>query len=366
MTSLFQRLEPKLIRLEERYVEIDARMGEPEIAQSGQQMAALMRERGQLEETVELFRRLRAVAKEIAATRQELATTSDSQLQAMGAELISELEAERPRLENELLSAYAKDEDETISGCILEVRAGTGGDEASLWAADLVRMYVRFAERQGWRTELLDESRSAVDGLKEAILGVSGQGCFAALRFESGGHRVQRIPTTETQGRIHTSAATVAVLPEVTEVELEIRDSDLRIDAFRSSGPGGQSVNKISSAIRITHMPSGVVVSCQDEKSQSKNKAKAMKILRSRIYDQEKRKRDEARSEARRTLIGSGDRSERIRTWNFPQSRVTDHRINLNLHNLPAVLEGNLDDLVLALRQYDREQRIRNLADEVG
>ncbi|MBC7986672.1 MAG: peptide chain release factor 1, partial [Sphingomonadaceae bacterium] len=245
---------------------------------------------------------------------------------------------------------------------MLEIRAGTGGDEAALFAGDLLRMYQRYAEERGWRTELISASASDAGGYKEVVTSVSGQGVFARLKFESGVHRVQRVPVTESGGRIHTSAATVAVLPEPEEVDVRIDEGDLRIDVFRSSGPGGQSVNTTDSAVRITHLPTGIVVSQQDEKSQHKNRDKAMKVLRARLYEHERAIVDAERSGARKSMVGSGDRSERIRTYNFPQGRVTDHRINLTLHRLPEILEGpGLEELVAALISEDEAQRLANL-----
>ena len=248
---------------------------------------------------------------------------------------------------------------------MLEIRAGTGGDEAALFAADLFRMYQRFAEEQGWRVELISASPADVGGYKEVVASVTGQGVFAKLKFESGVHRVQRVPVTESGGRIHTSAATVAVLPEAEEVDVQIDDKDLRIDVYRSSGPGGQSVNTTDSAVRITHLPTGLIVIQQDEKSQHKNKAKALKVLRTRLYELERERLASERAGARKSMVGSGDRSERIRTYNFPQGRVTDHRINLTLHRLPEILQGQMGDLIGALIAEDEAERLASL-DEPG
>jgi peptide chain release factor 1 len=260
-SSLFERIEPQLRKIESRFDELDAMLGDPSIGADGTRMGALMKERGAMSETVERYRSLKALAREIAETKAELRGATDPEMRSYCAEVLGDLEARWEPAEAALLEEFVRDEDDHVEGAILEIRAGTGGDEATLWASEILRMYARLCERRRWKLELLEEHRSAVDGIKEAILSVKGRGAFAALKYESGGHRVQRVPSTESQGRIHTSAATVAVLPEATEVEVEIHDVDLRIDAFRSSGPGGQSVNKTSSAIRVTHIPSGLVVS---------------------------------------------------------------------------------------------------------
>ncbi len=364
--SLFERVAPRLVALEARFDDIERRLSDPAEAGDGGRFGELLRERGRLAPTVEMFREWRRVKSEADSTTAERTASSDPELRAVCDEILAGLAGRLPELERRLLGEFVRDEDDAVDSLILEIRAGVGGDEASLFAADLFRMYARYCERRGFKLEVLDESRSAVDGLKEVVANVVGPGAYAALKYESGGHRVQRVPETEAQGRIHTSAATVAVLPEATEVQVDVKDSDLRIEARRASGPGGQNVNKVSSAIRITHLPTGVVVDCQDEKSQHRNKAKALKILRSRLFDLQRRKLHDERSTRRKSLIGSGDRSERIRTYNFPQSRITDHRINLNLYDLQSVLEGDLDTLVAALTDYDREQRLRELAEETA
>lgn len=361
MPSLYERIAPQLRVLEARFEELERLLSDPGGGGHGGRVAEWLRERGRIESTVNLARRIRAVDGEIASTQAER-QAADGEMRAYCDEVLEELRERRESLEQEILAEFVRDEDDDVAGAILEIRAGTGGDEATLWASDLMRMYTRFCERRGFRLEVLSLSVSDVEGVREAFLKIRGDGCFAALKYESGGHRVQRVPETETQGRIHTSAATVAVLPEASEVQVVIHDSDLRIDSFRSSGPGGQSVNKTSSAIRVTHEPSGLVVSCQDEKSQHKNKAKALAILRSRLYDLERRRQHDERSSKRKSLIGSGDRSERVRTYNFPQSRVTDHRINVTQHNLFAVLDGELDSLIEALAARDREERLQDLA----
>jgi peptide chain release factor 1 len=288
--------------------------------------------------------------------------SADAEMRALASEELPELSRKLPEAERALALKLLPKDAADAKPAILEIRAGTGGDEAALFAGDLARMYQRYAELRGWRVETMSASPADLGGFKEIVMGVQGEGVFARLKFESGVHRVQRVPATEAQGRIHTSAATVAVLPEAEEVDVQIDDKDLRIDVFRSSGPGGQSVNTTDSAVRITHLPTGLVVSQQDEKSQHKNKAKAMKVLRSRLYELEREKLASARSADRKAMVGSGDRSERIRTYNFPQGRVTDHRINLTLHRLPEVLEGGgLDELVGALIAEDEAERLAQL-----
>jgi peptide chain release factor 1 len=310
----------------------------------------------------EAARELRRLRAEIEVLDEMLADPSPG-IREMAQEELAQLEAQLPEAERtlalKLLPRDAADE----RAAMLEIRAGTGGDEAALFAGDLLRMYQRYAESRGWRFEIISASASEVGGYKEAIASVAGSGVFARLKFESGVHRVQRVPVTESGGRIHTSAATVAVLPEAEEVDVQIDDKDLRIDVYRSSGPGGQSVNTTDSAVRITHLPTGLVVIQQDEKSQHKNKAKALKVLRTRLYELERERLASERAGARKSMVGSGDRSERIRTYNFPQGRVTDHRINLTLHRLPEILEGQLDELIGALTAEDEAERLASLDD---
>ncbi len=304
-------------------------------------------------------RRLRAELGVLGSLAEDQSVEAD--MRELAAEEADEIRAKLPGAERELALRLLPRDAADERPAMLEIRAGTGGDEAALFAGDLFRMYQRYAEGRGWRVELISASASDMGGFKEVIASVSGQGVFARLKFESGVHRVQRVPATESGGRIHTSAATVAVLPEAEDVDVQIDDKDLRIDVYRSSGPGGQSVNTTDSAVRITHLPTGLVVIQQDEKSQHKNKAKALKVLRTRLYEMERERRDSERAGARRSMVGSGDRSERIRTYNFPQGRVTDHRINLTLHRLPEILEGQLDELVDALIGEDQAARLANL-----
>jgi len=338
----------RLPEIEKRFEELERRVADPEVIANRREFAALSKERSQLEETVLRWRERQRLARDIDEHR-ELAQEKDpdmrelakSELPALEARLV-ELDATLKRL---LLPKDPNDERNTI----VEIRAGTGGDEASLFAADLFRMYTRYAERQGWRVEVLSSSPTGLGGFKEVIAMVQGKGAFSRLKFEGGVHRVQRVPVTETQGRIHTSAVTVAVLPEAEDVEVDLAAQDLRVDVYRSSGPGGQSVNTTDSAVRVTHLPTGLVVTCQDEKSQHKNKAKALKILRARLLERAHQEQQSAIAANRRAMVGTGDRSEKIRTYNFPQSRVTDHRVNLTLHQLERVLDGDVDPIVDAL-----------------
>jgi peptide chain release factor 1 len=309
-----------------------------------------------------------AAAREVRRLRAELESLTamthdaDAEMRAMAAEELHEIERKLPEAERALAVKLLPRDSADDRAAMLEVRAGTGGDEAALFAGDLLRMYQRYSEEQGWRFELISASQSEVGGYKEAVASISGPGVFARLKFESGVHRVQRVPVTEAGGRIHTSAATVAVLPEAEDVDVQIDEKDLRIDVYRSSGPGGQSVNTTDSAVRITHLPTGLVVIQQDEKSQHKNKAKALKVLRTRLFELERERLASERAGARKSMVGSGDRSERIRTYNFPQGRVTDHRINLTLHKLDAILEGpGLGELIDALIAEDEAQRLAGL-----
>ncbi|WP_414639488.1 peptide chain release factor 1 [Allosphingosinicella sp.] len=347
----------------ERIAQIEARKDELQNAMSAPNLAPdefvkLSKDYAEVEPVA-------AAAREVRRLRAELEVlngmTDDPELREMALEEVEEIRRKLPEAERalalKLLPRDAADE----RSAMLEIRAGTGGDEAALFAGDLFRMYQRYAEQQGWRIELISASASDVGGYKEVVASVTGQGVFAKLKFESGVHRVQRVPATESGGRIHTSAATVAVLPEAEDVDVQIEDKDLRVDIYRSSGAGGQHVNTTDSAIRITHLPTGIVVIQQDERSQHKNRAKAMKVLRTRLYEMERERLANERAGARKSMVGSGDRSERIRTYNFPQGRVTDHRINLTLHRLPEILEGNLDELVGALVAEDEAQRLAQL-----
>ncbi len=355
--SLLDALE----RMSRRFDELEALIVVPEVIKDQQLYTGYLKERGGLKTKVEAFRDYRRAERELHQARAELEVLAEPGERELFEAEIENLEAELERGFEKLRELFVTDDEDANRDVIMEIRAGTGGDEAALFAGDLFDMYSRYAESRAWKVEILEATPGTVGGFKEIVVNLKGEGVFKRLRYESGGHRVQRVPATETQGRIHTSAATVAVLPEADEVEVDIREDDLRIDAFRSSGPGGQSVNKTSSAIRVTHVPTGVVVSCQDEKSQHKNKDKALRILAARLYELESRKKNEERSSTRKAMIGSGDRSERIRTYNFPQNRITDHRINLSLHSLDRALEGELDDLIEPLMDHDKELKLQSL-----
>ena len=348
--------QARLDQLLDRFHQVEARMG---AASDGAEIVRLSKEHAELKpvaDAVSTLVKARAERPEL----EEMAKAGDPDLSDMAREELLALDGRLPGLEREVALLLApKDKDENASA-ILEVRAGTGGDEAAIFAGDLFRMYQRYASTRGWKVEVESVSEGEAGGYKEIIASVTGEGVFGRLKFESGVHRVQRVPATEAQGRIHTSAATVAVLPEVEDVEIDIKDVDLRIDTYRSSGAGGQHVNKTDSAVRITHLPTGVVVT-SSEKSQHQNRAKAMKVLKARLYDMQRQALDSARSEARKDQVGSGDRSERIRTYNYPQGRVTDHRINLTLYTLPKVMEGDLDELVEALIAEDQAARLAAL-----
>lgn len=339
----------KLADLESRFKELSQQLSDPEIHSQPQRYEKTARAYGELEEIVEEYRNYRTLVDQLETTRRMLAEESDPDLQALAREEIGVLEHRKEESKDKLKLLLLPTDPRDAKNVILEIRAGTGGDEATLFAQDILRMYLRYAETRDWKAEILSTHESGVGGLKEAVALISGKRVYSQLKFESGVHRVQRVPQTETQGRVHTSAVTVAVLPEADEVEIDIDPSELRIDTFCSSGPGGQSVNTTYSAVRITHLPTGEVVSCQDEKSQIKNKARAMKVLRSRLYERAVQEQQQEIAQNRRSQVGTGDRSEKIRTYNFPQNRVTDHRIGLTLHRLDSVLEGDLQEIIDSL-----------------
>jgi peptide chain release factor 1 len=353
--------QAKLDSVLDRFHEVEARMG---AAGDGAEIVRLGKEYAELKPVADAVERLGRARAE-AAELEEMAGAGDADMGALAREELEQLNGRLPALEREVALLLApRDRDENAS-VILEVRAGTGGDEAALFAGDLFRMYQRYAAKRGWRVEVDSVSEGEMGGYKEIIASISGDGVFGRLKFESGVHRVQRVPETEAQGRIHTSAATVAVLPEPEDVEIEINENDLRIDTYRSSGAGGQHVNKTDSAVRITHLPTGIVVT-SSEKSQHQNRAKAMKVLKARLYDMQREAAASARADARKSQVGSGDRSERIRTYNFPQGRMTDHRINLTLYSLPKIMEGEIDELTGALIAEDQAARLASLEEELA
>ena len=348
----------KLAQIERRFAEIEAQVADPEIFGDRDRFAKLMRERSDLTGIVEVYRRRREMGDQLEEAR-VLRDDTDPDIREMAVAEIRELEPALEDLDGELRLLLVPKDPLDQRNAILEVRAGTGGDEAALFAGDLLRMYLRYAQEHDLKTEMLSTAEGGKGGVREAIVLITGKDAYGLLKFEGGVHRVQRVPETETQGRIHTSAVTIALLPEAEEVDVKLEDKDMRIDVFRSSGPGGQSVNTTDSAVRITHIPSGLVVTCQDEKSQHKNKAKALKVLRSRLFDLEESKRHEAEAADRRAMVGSGDRSERIRTYNFPQNRVTDHRINLTLYSLETFVLGEMDEMLSALRAYYQAEALK-------
>ena len=352
----------KLESLKERYEELEALLGDASVISDQDKFRAYSKEYSQLEDVVKCFNRWNQLNSNIADAELML---DDPEMKEMAEMEIEESKAEIEEVEQQLQILLLPKDPNDEYNCYLEIRAGTGGDEAGIFAGDLFRMYSRYAESKRWRVEMLSANESEQGGYKEVIVKVSGDGVYGQLKFESGGHRVQRVPKTESQGRIHTSACTVAVMPELPESEMpEINPADLRIDTYRSSGAGGQHVNTTDSAVRLTHIPTGIVISCQDEKSQLKNKDKALRVLRSRLYEMELSKQHDAEAEARRSQIGTGDRSEKIRTYNFPQGRVTDHRIKLTLHRLENILNGDLDEIIDSLIAADQAAKLSNLQDE--
>lgn len=357
-----ERVLAKLVELADRFCRLESQMRDPAMAGDHVRYAQIAQEYGQMKRLVVMYHRYQDLVRQHGETLAlEADAGSDEEMRALATEELRSLAGEQAAALNQAKELLVMSDDAGVGAVIIEIRAGTGGDEAALFARDLHGMYVRYAEKQKWRVEPLSFSSSELGGFKEVIIGVKGQGVWQALGYEGGGHRVQRVPETEAQGRIHTSAATVAVLPEPEAVDIEINDADVVEHVSRSGGPGGQSVNKLNSAIKLEHKPTGITVSMQDEKSQHKNRAKAWRILRSRVYDQMVQKQRAQRDSARKDMIGSGDRSQRIRTYNFPQNRVTDHRINLTLYSLDKIIMGDLDGIVGALVEYDKRQRLDNL-----
>ena len=355
---MFQKLDFLL----EKYEELSMTVSDPDVIANQTAWQKHIRELSDMEPIVSRYREYKKLLQDLADTREMLEENGlGEEMRSMAKAELGELEEKKESLTRDLQIALIPKDPNDEKNVILEVRAGTGGDEAALFGADLLRMYTRYAERKGWKTELTDLNDTGIGGVKEAVMIIKGRGAYSRLKYESGVHRVQRVPETESQGRIHTSAATVAVLPEVDEVEVDLDPNDVRVDVYRSSGHGGQSVNTTDSAVRLTHLPTGLVVTCQDEKSQIKNKDKAFAVLRARLYDMQQQQQHEEQSEARKSQVGSGDRSERIRTYNFPQGRVSDHRIGMTIYRLDGFLDGDIDEIVDALITGDQAEKLKKL-----
>ncbi len=356
----------KLKDIEKRYEELTHQLSDPEIIADRNRFQRIAKERSDLTELIEAYRRWNEINGQLNDNREMLESESDAELRRMASEEIPHLEAECAALEQEITILLLPSDPNDDKNILIEIRAGTGGEEAALFAATLFRMYTRFAEIKGWSVEVLDENSTGLGGIKEVIARIQGEAVYSALKFESGVHRVQRVPSTEASGRIHTSACTVAIMPEAEDIDVQIDEKDLRIDTYRAGGAGGQHVNKTDSAVRITHLPTGAVAACQSERSQHQNRIQAMRILKARIFEAEQRRQAAERTETRRSMVGSGDRSEKIRTYNFPQNRITDHRIGLSVHNLQGILEGDLDEIITALRTQEQAERLTNRDLEVS
>jgi peptide chain release factor 1 len=354
--SVFDRLQA----VEDRYERLNELLSDPEVVNDSKKLREYSKEQSDIQETVMAYREYKEVKEQLTDAKAMLEEKLDADMREMVKEEISELEPRIEELEARIKILLVPKDPNDDKNVIMEIRGAAGGDEAALFAGDLYRMYSRFAESQGWKTEIIDASTTGVGGFKEIIFMINGNGAYSKMKFENGAHRVQRVPETESGGRIHTSTATVACLPEAEEVEIELHDKDIRFDAFASSGAGGQSVNTTMSAVRLTHIPTGIVVSCQDEKSQHKNKDKAMKVLRARVYDKFQQEAQAEYDQVRKSAVGTGDRSERIRTYNFPQNRVTDHRIGLTIQKLDQILQGKLDEIIEALIMEDQSQRLES------
>jgi len=349
----------RLAGIEKRYEELNQQMAMPEIASDLKQLQSLAQERAGIESLVTKYREYKTTARSLEETRTMLDDGLDEEMAALAKQEIANLESRRDDLLQEMKLALLPKDANDKRDIIMEIRAGAGGDEAGLFASDLFRMYGRYAQSRGWNADIINANESGIGGFKEIIFEIKGKGAFSRLKYESGVHRVQRVPITESSGRIHTSTATVAVLPEAEDVEVSINPEDLRVDIFHSGGAGGQNVNKVATAIRITHLPTGIMTVCQDERSQLRNKTKAMQVLRARLLNIEQRKQEEKITSQRRSQVGTGDRAEKIRTYNLPQDRLTDHRINLTLHNLPRIMEGELDELIDALATSEQAKLLK-------
>ena len=352
---MFEKLEA----IEKKYEELTKKISDPDVIANQNEWRQYMKEHAEIEPIVEKYREYKKAKSDLAGAK-EMLDSSDEELREMAKMEIAELDEKLEQYENELKILLLPKDPNDDKNVILEIRAGTGGEEAALFGADLLRMYMRYAERRGWKTEVMEMNDTGLGGIKEAVMLIKGKGAYSRLKYESGAHRVQRVPETESSGRIHTSAATVAVLPEVDDVAVEINPNDVRVDVYRASGNGGQCVNTTDSAVRLTHIPTGLVVTCQDEKSQIKNKEKAFKVLRARLYDLKLSEQNKEISEQRKSQVGSGDRSERIRTYNFPQGRVSDHRIGLTIYKLDYFLDGDIDEIIDGLITNDQAEKMKN------
>ncbi len=352
-------LQEKLEKIKQRFNRINEQLSDPSYLSDREKLVKLSRERTELEPIINAYEKYQTLLKNIEGNEEVIAAVNDRELIHLAEEELELLRNKKSEMEESIKMLLLPKDPNDNRNVIMEIRAGTGGEEAALFAADLFRMYTRYAELRGWATEIIDLNDTGLGGIKEVVFSISGNNVYGTLKFESGVHRVQRVPETEGSGRVHTSAASVAVLPEVEDVQIDINPSDVRIDIFRSGGAGGQNVNKVETAVRLTHIPTGIVVQCQDERSQLKNRQKAMKVLRARLYDLKLKEHNDSISEQRKIMVKSGDRSDKIRTYNFPQNRVTDHRIGLTLYNLSSLIEGNLDNLIEQLKLADRTEKLQ-------